>query len=96
MFYNTGGTYGFALFALFHDSEEIKNSHEAFDVYVNNEYVGKKVLITESEEPEDILSFLKKQGIQQVSDNVVGDHYIIQTEEAERVKQALETYLQNR
>ncbi|WP_332694928.1 hypothetical protein [Halalkalibacter lacteus] len=97
---NTGASTGsqqFPLFGLFHsDSESVKDAHDAYDVYVNDEYVGKKILLTESEGVEDVVGFLKTQGVQNLSADLEGDHYVIRSEDAEHVKHILETYLQNR
>ncbi|MCL7749415.1 hypothetical protein [Halalkalibacter alkaliphilus] len=75
---------------------DIKGEHDAYDIYVNEEFVGKKLLLTESENVVDVVSFLKQQGVQQVSAQLDGDHYIIRSEESERIKQILDAYLQNR
>ncbi|MFC0470078.1 hypothetical protein ACFFHM_05965 [Halalkalibacter kiskunsagensis] len=97
---NTGASSGsqqFPLLGLFHtDSESVKDAHDAYDVYVNEEYVGKKILITESEEVEDVVDFLKKQGVQNISADLNGDHYVIRTKDEDHVKHILDTYLQNR
>ncbi|MDT8861659.1 hypothetical protein N0O92_15685 [Alkalihalobacillus sp. MEB130] len=99
---NTGGGSGaqaFPLLGFFHsgaDTTAIKEAHDAYDIYVNNEFVGKKVLITESESVDDVTDFLKKEGVQQISGKLEGDHYTIQADDSEHVKQILETYLNNR
>ncbi|KHF37853.1 hypothetical protein LQ50_24960 [Halalkalibacter okhensis] len=75
---------------------EIKGEHDAYDIFVNEEFVGKKLLLTQSENVDDVVHFLKQQGVQQVFGQLDGDHYVIHSEESERVKQILDTYLQNR
>lgn len=79
--------------AKFFDADLLKDEHDTFDVYVNEEYIGKKTLLTEAEEIDDVANYLKKQGLTQISTNLNGDHYVIKTEEGERVKQIIEAYL---
>jgi ribonucleotide monophosphatase NagD (HAD superfamily) len=97
---NTGASTGSQQFPLFglidSESEAVKNAHDTYDVYVNEEYVGKKVLVTESEEVEDVVGFLKRHGVQHISAELEGDHYVIRSKDAEHVKHILEAYLQNR
>ncbi len=78
------------------DMAQAKNAHDSYDVYVNDEYIGKKVLVTQNEEIHDIGDFLKLQEAEVVSTELDGDHYIIKSDNPERLKQVLETYLQNR
>lgn len=78
------------------DAFELKSEHDAYDVYVNEEYIGKKILMTQSEGIEDVGDFLKRQGIEDVSTNLTGDHYVIKTNEAERAKKVINAYLENR
>lgn len=80
------------------DSEttSVKNAHDTYDVYVNEEYIGKKILLTQTEDIEDIRDYLKVQGVENVATNLEGDHYVIETSEADRVKKIIEVYLQNR
>ncbi|UOE92039.1 MULTISPECIES: hypothetical protein [Bacillaceae] len=77
----------------------VKEAHEAYDIYVNGDFVGKKVLLTQTENIDDTLDFLKKQGISDVTAHLKGDHYIIETKdenELNHLKDALSTYLHNR
>ncbi|RXJ02570.1 hypothetical protein DS745_06250 [Anaerobacillus alkaliphilus] len=79
-----------------HDSLELKNAHEAYDIYVNDEYIGKKLVLTQSEEIDDVVDFLKVQGVENVSTTLDGDHYVIKTENEQHVKDIIEAYLKNR
>jgi hypothetical protein len=94
---NTNGGSSFPFFGLFKSDEEnsVKNAHESYDVYVNRDFVGKKTLIAESERIDDVIDFLKVQGVQDISAQLTGDHYVIQTGDSEHVKKILETYLEN-
>jgi len=53
-------------------------------------------LVTQTEDVHDIGDFLKLQGVEEVTTELDGDHYIIKSDNPERLKQVLETYLQNR
>lgn len=75
---------------------ELKKAQDVYNIYVNGEYIGQKFLMTEAEKLDDLLDFLQKEGIEHVSAQLDGDHYIINTNESERVKQILQVYLQNR
>ncbi|MFC0560959.1 hypothetical protein [Halalkalibacter alkalisediminis] len=93
---NANGGSSFPFFGLSNfDSKTLKETHDTYDIYVNNEFVGKKILLTQSENVNDVIGFLKKQGIQDVTATVNGDHYVIQSDDLEHVKQVLERYLQN-
>ncbi|OIJ13859.1 hypothetical protein BKP35_08770 [Anaerobacillus arseniciselenatis] len=78
------------------DALNLKNPHDTYDVYVNEEHIGKKILLTQADEIEDVGDFLKAQGIENVSTNLNGDHYVIKTDEAQRVKNIIDAYLKNR
>lgn len=96
---NGGSSSGYPFFPFFETTAEgdsLKNAHDAYDVYVNDEYIGKKVLLTQAEEIDDVLDFLKVQGVKDVSGRLDGDHYMIKSEDSEQVKNMIETYLQNR
>ncbi|GAE34309.1 hypothetical protein [Halalkalibacter akibai] len=93
---STGGA-GIFTFGIFDgDHEQVKEAHDAYDLYVNGEYVGKKVLLTQTEKVNDVIDFLKVQGVQDVSAELTGDHYLIQTNDSGHVKDILNTYLNNR
>ncbi|GAE30613.1 hypothetical protein [Halalkalibacter hemicellulosilyticus] len=93
------GTIFFPIFGRFNASpQSIKNSHDTYDVYLEEDYIGKKELLTENDTIEDVLKFIESQGISDVEAHLKGDHYIIEahTKDLERVKAVIETYLQNR
>jgi hypothetical protein len=77
--------------------ENIKNAHDSYDVYVNEDFVGKKVLAAQTEEIDDVMNFLEKQGFTNLHSRLDGDHYIIEAnEDNERLKETLSTYLKIR
>ncbi|WP_404331651.1 hypothetical protein [Mesobacillus maritimus] len=78
------------------DTGQVKSAHDEIDVYVNDEFIGKKMLLTQTEDANDIGDFLKLQGVENVTTEINGDHYVIKSDNPERLKQVLEVYLQNR
>ena len=94
--YNQNGLPPLKLYGFGTDMGQANNAHDSYDVYVNDEFVGKKMLVTQTEDVHDIGDFLKLQGVEEVTTELDGDHYIIKSDNPERLKQVLETYLQNR
>lgn len=80
------------------DNYSSKSSHDFYNVYVNKDYVGKKVLVTEGEKPEDIKSFLKVQGFTEFSSELIGNEFNITCSEnvKKHVKEAVNVYIHNR
>lgn len=78
------------------DIGQVKGAHDEIDVYVNDEFIGKKMLLTQTEDAGDIVDFLKLQGVEDVTTELNGDHYVIKSNDPERLKQVLGVYLQNR
>ncbi|BAB05499.1 hypothetical protein P4637_01320 [Halalkalibacterium halodurans] len=99
MFNNdTGGGRFFIPFLPIDNTEDVKQAHDSYDFYVGEEYLGKCELMTASEEADDVLSFLEKQGLR-VEGKLDGDHFIVQpihAKENEKVKRAVEVFLHNR
>ncbi|MBB6454489.1 hypothetical protein HNQ94_002971 [Salirhabdus euzebyi] len=77
------------------EEDPIKNAHDQYNVYVNDEYVGNKTLVTQNEHVDDIKNYLEKQGVTNISAELDGDHYKISIEngEQQRVEEILSTYL---
>ncbi|MCP8969163.1 hypothetical protein [Ectobacillus ponti] len=84
----TDGSYpGFGLspgaFPLVHsggDTNNVKLNHDAYDVYVNADYVGKKVLLVQGEHIGDVDSFLHSRGFSGFTSRLDGDHYEIEVD----------------
>ncbi|RBW69189.1 hypothetical protein [Bacillus taeanensis] len=77
--------------------ENIKNTHDSYDVYVNEDFVGKKVLVTQTEKVDDIMDFLKRQGFTNLNARLDGDHFVIETNDDQgSLKETLSTYLKIR
>lgn len=76
-----------------------KISHDRYDVYVNKDYVGRKVLLTQGEDVTDVADFLKSHGLNKFASHIDGDHLHIDsndTAEQTAIKDALSIYLQMR
>lgn len=81
------------------DDVSAKIPDDSYDVYVNEDFVGKKTLVTQVEDIEDLSSHLQDQGFSNFSTDLEGDHYTLKVDdggEAKRMKQHLEVYLQIR
>lgn len=74
-----------------------KISHDRYDVYVNQDYIGQKYLLTAQESVQDIDDFLKNEGYGNFQSYLDGDHYYIRAIDHEHeVANVLKVYLQNR
>lgn len=96
---NNNVFFGFPFLAVSDEATELKNAHDTYDIFVNQEFVGKKSLLGENETIRDIESFLHQQGIEHFSTHLDGDHYVIEANnphEVQHLKDVLTTYLQNR
>jgi hypothetical protein len=73
-----------------------KLSEDRYEIYVNGDFVGYKTLFNVSDYLSDVDNFIKSQGNIEFKSQLDGDHYNIQTEESERIKEILDVYCQNR
>lgn len=81
------------------DEEVTKLTEDQYDVFVDDKYVGKKTLYTQNEDFHDVADFLERQGFQNIEIELNGDHIVVHADdaqEAEKMRQALEVYLNNR
>ncbi|MBO9129103.1 hypothetical protein [Bacillus sp. 165] len=99
----TDGWYqGFGLYPgtfnmTFHNDS--KQSYEAYDVFVDQEYVGQKMMANEYEHIADIEDFLRGRGFVNFSTAMEGDHYEIHVHddgERQAIKDNLNMYFHNR
>lgn len=70
--------------------------HDSYDVYVNDDFVGRKVLYSESEDISNISDYLSSNGYGDFTYTEDGNKFIIEDfdeEEADKMKNQLETYL---
>ncbi|WP_139490530.1 hypothetical protein [Brevibacillus dissolubilis] len=77
------------------ENQETKMSHDRYEVYVNNAFVGNKVLLTQTEDARDVERFIDSQGFIDTQVDVVGDHIQVSTanDTAEELKDVLRSYL---
>jgi hypothetical protein len=77
------------------DMSASKIAHDMYNVYVNDDYVGKKILVAQGEKVEDINSFLKTRGFGDFDVSLKGNSYSIscKTDESRHMKDALSVYL---
>lgn len=75
-----------------------KMIHDAYRVYVNNDYVGDKVLVAQNEKVEDVEKYLKNAGFDNFTARLVGNEYIIDSpgNETADMKTTLAVYFNNR
>ena len=92
--FNSNGIYPIFYNLMDFDNNE-KIEHDSYDVYVNKDYVGRKILLTQNESLKDISGYLKRQGFNNFSTEVQGNHVIIKSEgaEADAIKRNLNVYL---
>ncbi|NLM12827.1 MAG: hypothetical protein GX209_03655 [Epulopiscium sp.] len=73
---------------------DVKMSSDVYEVFVNHDKVGEKVLLTQAEKPEDIHELLKDYGFYDFKLNVVGNSIEIETnEQPQKMKEILSSYL---
>ncbi|WP_079510033.1 hypothetical protein [Mesobacillus jeotgali] len=79
------------------DDNQIKLNEDQYDVYVNDDFIGKKSLKNQGEHLSDIDDFLKQQGIKDFTASLDGDHYKIRTDGLNaEITNALKVYFNNR
>ena len=79
----------------FNREEEMKNAH-TYNVYVNDDYVGNKILFSQCEKIEDLSDYLNSKGFYNFQAEAEGDHYHLQLTEQDQgevVKDELHSYL---
>ena len=70
--------------------------HDSYHVYVNDDFVGDKILMGESEGMSDVTSYLTSQGFHNFSANLDGNHFNIYSNDAAKIKKTLNVYLKIR
>ncbi|MDF2590960.1 MAG: hypothetical protein K0S75_426 [Clostridia bacterium] len=97
-FFNSNGAYPILLNTDTLENNNVKLAHDSYDVYVNSDYVGRKELITQTENPKDVEGYLIGQGFHNFNTSVDGGSIIIRSdaEEAESIKRNLNVYLKIR
>ncbi|NLK22397.1 MAG: hypothetical protein GX308_10085 [Epulopiscium sp.] len=74
-----------------------KVSNDTYEVFVNDDKIGEKVLLTQTDDPEDINGYLENNGFNNFKVNVLGDSIVIETNERpHKMKEILSSYLNTR
>lgn len=78
------------------DNANTKLSHDSYHVFVNGDFVGNKVLVAQSEQVNDVDTYLQHNGFDDFKSKLEGDHLLIEmpdSEQSEAVKKQLNAYL---
>lgn len=76
------------------DGGQMKLSEDAYEVFVNGDKVGNKIMLTQTDNPEDLEDYLKDQGFKDFKAEIVGGHIHIEAnEESHKMKEILSSYL---
>lgn len=78
------------------EAADMKLSHDTYDVYINGDFIGRKVLLSTAESVDDVSSYLTREGFNGFSASLSGDHYNLEVdseEEADEMKNQLTVYL---
>jgi hypothetical protein len=92
---NSGGPF-IPMLGLGDNDFAVKQAHDQYDVYVNGELVGHKVLLNETDHVDDVADFLTSRGIHDFTTNLEGDHYNVKVDDGgleQDVKNNLTVYL---
>jgi hypothetical protein len=75
-----------------------KEAHDSYNVYVNKDFVGNKVLVSQVEKIDDVSKYLLNQGFYDFKAKLEGNQYMISSEGSgtNDMKHTLEVYLNNR
>lgn len=78
------------------DKNNSKIQHDSYEVYVDGEYIGEKILFAQNEKPEDIPAYLTKEGYKDFQFQIEGSKIFINTinrKISEEMRNHLEVYL---
>ncbi|MBU9710872.1 hypothetical protein [Evansella tamaricis] len=81
------------------DGRDVKLNEDSYDLYVNDDYIGKHSFLVQKEDASAITDFLNLQGFSHVNIEVTGDHIVVHPtdeEESDRMEKALKVFLKNR
>lgn len=84
---------------IFGGNQDVKLHHDTYRVYVNHDFVGQKILLSESEQISDIDGYLHGRGFKEFDAQQNGDRYLIAIDdknEEKRMKENLHVYLRIR
>jgi hypothetical protein len=75
-----------------------KISHDRYEVYVNGDFIGHKMMLTKAEDITDVNDFLRSNGFTRFTAYLNGDQYHLKAEnhQSKEMMNALNIYLMNR
>lgn len=77
----------------------LKMPHDTYEVYVNQDFVGQKILLAQNEDIYVVEDFLKERGFQQFTTELNGVQFVVHTKDPfqeKKMKENLDVYLQIR
>ncbi|WP_058486185.1 hypothetical protein [Defluviitalea phaphyphila] len=90
----TGSGYIPDIIALKNDEDNIGLLKDIYQVFVNGDKVGEKILLTQTDKPEDLEKYIKDQGFKNFKVDITGGHINIEAkEDSKKMKEILSTYL---
>ena len=88
------GLTGIPIIPLGEDNHDAKLSQDRYEVFVNGDKVGNKILLTQTDDTHDLDSYLQTNGFTDFEYKVTGDHIEIKTkQESNDMKEILSSYL---
>ena len=88
------GLMGIPIVPVGEENSDTKLSHDCYEVFVNGDKVGNKILLTQTDDTQDLKSFLKDKGYEDFDYEVIGDHIEIKAgEDSNYMKEMLSSYL---
>jgi hypothetical protein len=76
-----------------------KMPHDSYEVFVNEHFVGRKIVLAQNEDVFDVEDFLNDRGFHKFTTKLDGDRFFIQTDntfQEQKMRENLEVYLQIR
>ncbi|MDP4177929.1 MAG: hypothetical protein Q8900_06245 [Bacillota bacterium] len=67
--------------------------HDRYNVYVNDDYIGQKILLCENEDINDVASYLQSQGFHDFNTKLEGNSFSIKCDDDKKLKKTLDVYL---
>lgn len=76
------------------ENHHSKISNDSYEVFVNDDKVGNKILLTQTDDAKDLNQYLEENGFNHFKVNVLGDSIVIETNERpHKMKEILSSYL---
>lgn len=88
---------GIAIMPIPDRDNNLKLAQDTYEVFVNGDKVGNKVLLTQADDTNDLNSYLKDNEFQNYEYKIVNGHIEIETDDdSHKMKEILSSYLQLR